>query len=133
MFSNETKFLVVDDSQTMRKILRNLLLELGFSNVEEADDGARALPLIRQAQADGKPFQLIISDINMPEMMGTELLKTCKKDPSLKQIPFIMSTIERERHHIAQALIDGASEYIIKPYDADGLKGKLEKVFAKIK
>ena len=132
MFPLDTKFLVVDDSSTMRKIVRNTLGELGYKNIVEADDGATALPLLQQAQQSSSPFQVIFSDSNMPKMKGLELLAACKNDPQLKIIPFFMATVESERHQITQAMKGGASEYIIKPFDATVLKDKMSKVFAQL-
>ncbi len=133
MYPASTKILVIDDSSTMRKILKNILREIGFENVEEAGDGDIGLSMLQQAQKAGKSIEVIISDLNMPKMLGTELLKICKQDPQLKMIPFIISSIEGEQPQIAQAIIDGASAYLVKPYQASDLKEKLEKVFNQIK
>ena len=132
MFPIDTKFLIVDDSSTMRKIVRNALGELGYKNTEEADDGATALPVLQKAQGAGEPFQVIFCDANMPIMKGFELLKACKSDPYLKAIPFIMATVESERHQIAQAMKAGAAEYVIKPFDAPILREKLAKVYVHV-
>ena len=89
MFPVDTKFLIVDDSSTMRKIVKNALIELGYNDTEEADDGSTAMPILQHAQRTGTPFQVIFCDSNMPIMKGIDLLKACKNDPYLKKIPFI--------------------------------------------
>jgi len=131
MFPSNTKFLVIDDFATMRKIIRKILTELGYTNVEEADDGATALPLIQKAHESGQPYQFIISDWNMPKMLGIDLLRACKSDPKLANIPFMLVTAESEQKQILEAAKAGVSDYIVKPFNAATLKMKLEKVFAK--
>lgn len=128
MFPADTKFLVVDDSAMMRKIILDALAELGYQNFEEANDGITAHPALLQAAKDGHPFQVIFSDSNMPKMTGLALLKKCKSDPKLKMIPFLMLTVENERHEIAEAIKFGAAEYIIKPFTIAILKEKLDRV-----
>ncbi len=131
MFPPTTKFLVIDDFATMRKIIRKILTELGYSQVEEADDGATALPLIQKAHESGKPFQFIISDWNMPKMLGIDLLRACKADPKLNKIPFMLVTAESEQKQILEAAKAGVSDYIVKPFNAATLKAKLERVYQK--
>ena len=131
MFPTNTKFLVVDDFSNMRKILKKILLELGFSQVEEADDGDVALLMLKQAQEEGKPYGVIISDWNMPKMPGLDLLRACKKSPDLKNTPFIMVTAESEQTQIIYAVKSGVSEYVIKPFNSATMKEKLEKAFSK--
>lgn len=132
MFPSNTKFLVIDDFSTMRKIIKKTLNELGYTNIEEADDGATALPLIQAAQAKGEPYGFIISDWNMPQMQGIELLKACKEDPKLKLIPFMLVTAESEQKQILEAAKAGVSDYVVKPFNAATLKAKLEKVYARV-
>ena len=132
MFPGNTKILVIDYSSTMRKIIEDALGELGYKNISEADDGATALPALLKAQRENEPFQVIFCDSNMPLMKGFDLLKACKNNPHLKDIPFIMTTVESERHQITQTMKAGAAEYIIKPFDAPVLKDKLTKVFAQL-
>lgn len=132
MFPPNTKFLVIDDFATMRKIIRKILSELGYSNVEEADDGATAWPMIQQAQERGVPFQFVISDWNMPKMLGIDLLKACKADPRFNTIPFILVTAESEQKQILEAAKAGVSDYVVKPFNAATLKQKLERVYAKV-
>ncbi len=131
MFPTDTKFLVVDDFATMRKIIKKVLTELGYTNIEEADDGKPALAALQNAQQAGSPFQFVISDWNMPGMTGIDLLRSCKSDPSLKNIPFMLVTAESEQKNIVEAAKSGVSDYVVKPFNASTLKGKLEKIWAK--
>ena len=118
------KFLVVDDFSTMRRIVRNLLKELGFSNVHEAEDGADALQKL-----DGGQFDFVVSDWNMPNMTGIELLRKIRSDPTLKQLPVLMITAEAKKENIIEAAQAGASVYIVKPFTAATLDEKLKKIF----
>lgn len=131
MYPPTTKFLVVDDFATMRKIIKKVLVELGYTNVEEADDGNKALPMLQQAAAAGSTYDFVISDWNMPGMTGIELLKACKNDPVLKNLPFMLVTAESEQKNIVEAAKAGVSDYVVKPFNAATLKGKLEKIYAK--
>ncbi len=131
MFAPNTKFLVVDDFATMRKIIKKVLTELGYTNIEEADDGKPAFQKLQEAQTAGAPFQFVISDWNMPGMTGIDLLKSCKADPNLKAIPFMLITAESEQKNIVEAAKAGVSDYVVKPFNAPTLKGKLEKIYAK--
>lgn len=131
MFPLDTKFLVVDDFATMRKIIKKVLNELGYTKIEEADDGKTALPLIQQAHEAGQPFQFVISDWNMPGMQGIDLLKACKADPRFKNMPFMLVTAESEQKHILEAAKAGVSDYVVKPFNSATLKAKMERVFAK--
>ncbi len=131
MFPPNTKILVVDDFATMRKIIKKVLTELGYSRIEEADDGATAWPLIQAAADSNEPYQFIISDWNMPKMPGIELLKTCRKDPRFQATPFMLVTAESEQKHILEAAKAGVSDYVVKPFNSVTLKAKLERVWAK--
>ena len=131
MFPLDTKFLVVDDFATMRKIIKKVLNELGYTNIQEADDGKTALPLIQQAHDSGAPFQFVISDWNMPGMQGIDLLKACKADPRFKTTPFMLVTAESEQKHILEAAKAGVSDYVVKPFNSATLKAKMERVWAK--
>ena len=131
MFPADTKFLVVDDFATMRKIIKKVLNELGYTNVEESDDGKNALPIIHAAHDAGKPFQFVISDWNMPGMQGIDLLKACKADPRFKAMPFMLVTAESEQKHILEAAKAGVSDYVVKPFNSATLKAKMERVWAK--
>ncbi|EQB98722.1 chemotaxis response regulator CheY [Photorhabdus temperata] len=127
MANKDLKFLVVDDFSTMRRIVRNLLKELGFNNVEEAQDGAEALTKIRSSQ-----FDFIISDWNMPNMDGLELLKVIREDAQLAKIPVLMVTAEAKKENIIAAAQAGASGYVVKPFTAATLEEKLNKIFEKL-
>ncbi|MBI5889498.1 MAG: chemotaxis response regulator CheY [Nitrosomonadales bacterium] len=121
----ETKFLVVDDFSTMRRIVRNLLKELGFVNVQEAEDGVDALNKLR-----GESFDFVVSDWNMPNMTGIELLRAIRADDALKHLPVLMVTAEAKKENIIEAAKAGASGYVVKPFTAATLDEKLKKIFA---
>ena len=123
------KILVVDDFSTMRRIVRNLLVELGFSNplIQEADDGENALVLLRS-----QPFDLVVTDWNMPNMTGIDLLRAIRTEDSLKGLPVLMVTAENNRDQIIAAAQAGVNGYIVKPFTAVTLKEKLTKIFERI-
>ncbi|WP_333841888.1 chemotaxis response regulator CheY [Pelomicrobium sp.] len=127
MSDPNTKFLVVDDFSTMRRIVKNLLKELGFNNVEEAEDGAEALAKLRVGD-----FDFVISDWNMPNMDGLALLKEVRADSRLKDLPVLMVTAEATKDNIITAAQAGASGYVVKPFTAATLGEKLEKIFKKM-
>lgn len=131
MFPKEARFLVVDDFATMRKIIKKVLSELGYTNIDEADDGKTALPLIQSAHDAGQPYSFVISDWNMPGMQGIDLLKACKADPRFKSTPFMLVTAESEQKHILEAAKAGVSDYVVKPFNSATLKAKMERVWAK--
>ena len=124
MDKSSTRFLVVDDFSTMRRIVRNLLKELGYVTVEEAEDGAAALQRLRAER-----FDFVISDWNMPNVTGLELLKAIRADSSLQSIPVLMITAEARKENIIDAAQAGASGYIVKPFTAATLDEKLAKIF----
>ena len=115
--------LIVDDYRTMLRIIRNLLHQIEFSNVDEATDGGSALAKLRE-----KPYGLVISDWNMQPVTGLDLLREVRADPRLSQTPFIMVTAESKAENIVAAKQAGVSNYIVKPFNAETLKGKVEKV-----
>jgi len=115
--------LIVDDYKTMLRIIRNLLRQLGFTNIDEATDGSQALQKLRQAN-----FELIISDWNMEPMTGLQLLREVRADAKLKHIPFIMVTAESKSENVIAAKEAGVSNYIVKPFNAETLKGKMVSV-----
>ncbi len=127
MADKNLKFLVVDDFSTMRRIVRNLLKELGYTNVEEAEDGAVALQKLKA----GGNFQFVVTDWNMPNMTGIELLKNIRADATLKHLPVLMITAEAKKENIIEAAQNGASGYIVKPFTAGTLEEKLGKIFEK--
>jgi two-component system chemotaxis response regulator CheY len=120
---NDMKFLIVDDFSTMRRIVRGLLKEIGYTNAEEAEDGAAALAMLK-----GAKFDFVVSDINMPNMNGFDLLAAIKKDDTLKHLPVLMVTAEARKEDIVRAAQDGAAGYIVKPFT----KATLEETVAKI-
>ena len=124
-FDLSMPILVVDDYSTMIRIIRNLLKQLGFENVDDASDGSAAL-----AKMQGKRYGLVISDWNMEPMTGYELLKQVRSDPSLSLTPFIMVTAESKTENVIAAKQAGVNNYIVKPFNADTLKTKIEAVFA---
>ena len=127
MAAKDLNFLVVDDFSTMRRIVRNLLKELGYNKIEEAEDGVDALEKIRAGQID-----FVVADWNMPNMDGLELLKTIRADDALKHIPVMMVTAEAKKENIMAAAQAGASGYVVKPFTAAILEEKLNKVFEKM-
>ena len=123
------KILVVDDFSTMRRIVRNLLVELGFSNllIQEADDGNNALVLLRN-----QPFDIVVTDWNMPNMSGIDLLRAIRDEPTMKHLPVLMVTAENNRDQIIAAAQAGVNGYIVKPFTAITLKEKLTKIFERL-
>ncbi len=121
------KILVVDDFSTMRRIIKNLLRDLGFTNVQEADDGSTALPMLK----DGD-FDFVVTDWNMPGMQGIDLLREIRKDDNLKHMPVMMVTAEAKKEQIVAAAQAGVNGYIVKPFTAATLKGKLDKIFERL-
>ncbi|MDH3354867.1 MAG: chemotaxis response regulator CheY [Chromatiales bacterium] len=121
------KILVVDDFSTMRRIIKNLLRELGFTNTHEADDGNTALPMLK----DGD-YELLVTDWNMPGMEGIDLLKAVRADPSLAKLPVLMVTAEQKKEQIVAAAQAGVNGYIVKPFTAGTLKEKLDKIFERM-
>ena len=121
--SKDMKFLVVDDYSTMRRIIKNLLHDLGYANVTEADDGNTALPLLQNGS-----FDFLITDWNMPGMAGLDLLKAVRADPKLAKMPVLMLTAEAKREQIIEAAQAGVNGYVIKPFTAITLKEKIDKI-----
>jgi len=121
------KVLVVDDFSTMRRIVKNLLRDLGFTNIQEADDGSTALPMLK----DGE-FDFVVTDWNMPGMQGIDLLKAIRADASLAHIPVLMVTAEAKKEQIVMAAQAGVNGYIVKPFTAATLKTKLDKIFERL-
>lgn len=118
------KILIVDDFATMRKIVRTLFERLGFSKLTEAEDGIDALSKLRAAS-----FDFIVSDWNMPNMMGLDLLKAVRADDNLKNIPFLMITAESQKENVVQAVQAGVSNYVVKPFNQDTIETKLMQIF----
>lgn len=126
MSDPKLKFLVVDDFSTMRRIVRNLLKELGFANVDEAEDGAVALQKLQ-----GGGYDFVVTDWNMPNMDGLQLLQAVRANPALAHLPVLMITAEAKKENIIAAAQAGASGYIVKPFTAGTLSEKLAKIFEK--
>ena len=121
----QLKFLIVDDFSTMRRIVRGLLKEMGCINADEAEDGVVALRMLK-----GQRYDFVVSDINMPNMNGFDLLKAVKSDPSLQHLPVLMVTAEAKREQIVEAAQAGVNGYVVKPFTAQTLKEKIDKILA---
>ncbi|KAF1694562.1 response regulator [Pseudoxanthomonas jiangsuensis] len=121
------RILIVDDFSTMRRIVKNLLNDLGYSNTAEADDGTTALAALRSA-----PFDFVVTDWNMPGMTGIDLLRAIRADDKLKTLPVLMVTAEAKREQIIEAAQNGVNGYIIKPFTAQTLEEKLGKIFERL-
>ncbi len=121
------KILVVDDFSTMRRIIKNLLRDLGFTNTEEADDGVTALPMLQTGR-----FDFLVTDWNMPGMTGLDLLKEVRKDANLVSMPVLMVTAESKREQIIEAAQAGVNGYVVKPFTAATLKEKIDKIFERV-
>lgn len=118
------RILVVDDFNTMRRIIRNILKQLGFENVTESENGQEALDVLKKEK-----FDFVITDWNMPVMTGLDLLKAIKADAALRDIPVMMVTAEAQQQNIVEAIKTGASNYIVKPFTAEALEEKINKIF----
>ncbi len=127
MFEPNTRILVVDDFSTMRKIVKNVLKQLGYNNIEEAENGAEALQKLRS-----KKFDFVVSDWNMPNMDGLEMLKAIRSDAELKHLPVLMVTAEAEKDKVIAAIKAGVNNYIVKPFTAETLKQKMEQIYQKL-
>ncbi len=128
MLGQDMKILVVDDFSTMRRIVKNLLRELGYNNVEEADDGTTAFEKLKSGD-----FDFVITDWNMPNMPGIELLNAIRKDPKLKDLPVLMVTAEAEKEKVITAVKAGVNNYVVKPFTAATLKEKIDAIIEKLK
>jgi two-component system, chemotaxis family, chemotaxis protein CheY len=124
---NDLKFLIVDDFSTMRRIVRGLLKEMGCTNADEAEDGAVALTMLKASKYD-----FVVSDINMPNMNGFDLLAAVKADESLKHLPVLMVTAEARKEDIVKAAQMGAAGYIVKPFTKATLEEKVQKIMQKL-
>ena len=121
------KILVVDDFATMRRIIKSLLQELGYSQIQEADDGASALPMLKNGA-----FDFVVTDWNMPGMTGIALLKAIRAEPALKALPVLMVTAENTREQIIEAAQNGVNGYVVKPFTAATLKEKIDRIFERL-
>lgn len=127
MNNEDLKILIVDDFSTMRRIVRNLLKEIGYTNCDEAEDGSVALGKLKNGN-----FNFVVSDLNMPVMNGFELLSNIRQDPELKHLPVLLVTAEAKKEDIVTAAQMGASGYIVKPFTKATLEDKLTKIVAKM-
>ncbi|RMG01633.1 MAG: chemotaxis protein CheY [Nitrospirae bacterium] len=127
MSDQNMKILVVDDFSTMRRIVKNVLKQIGYSNIDEAEDGADALNKLRSRRYD-----FVVSDWNMPNMDGLELLKQIRADENLKSIPVMMVTAEAEKDKVITAIKAGVNNYIVKPFTAETLKQKMEQIYERL-
>jgi len=124
MMDQNMKILTVDDFSTMRRIIRNMLRQLGYTNIVEAEDGAEALSLLQREKVD-----FVISDWNMPNMSGLDLLKAIRADENLKPIPVLLVTAEALKEYIVQAVKAGVNNYVVKPFTAETLREKIDTIF----
>lgn len=127
MIDKNMKILIVDDFSTMRRIVKNLLRDLGFNNCQEADDGNTALPMLKNGD-----FDFVVTDWNMPGMQGIDLLRAVRADEKLCKTPVLMVTAEAKREQIVAAAQAGVNGYVVKPFTAATLKEKIEKIFERI-
>lgn len=125
--NKDMKILIVDDFSTMRRIIKNLLRDLGFTNTEEADDGITALPMLENGH-----FDFLVTDWNMPGMSGIDLLRKVRASDKLKGMPVLMVTAEAKRDQIIEAAQAGVNGYVVKPFTAQVLKEKIEKIFERV-
>jgi len=121
------KILIVDDFSTMRRIIKNLLRDLGFTNTDEADDGTTALPMLQTGKYD-----FLVTDWNMPGMTGLDLLKAVRNDSKLVNLPVLMVTAESKREQIIEAAQAGVNGYVVKPFTAATLQEKIDKIFERV-
>ena len=124
MTDQNMKILTVDDFSTMRRIIRNMLRQLGYTNIVEAEDGAEALSLLQREKVD-----FVISDWNMPNMSGLDLLKAIRADAHLKPLPVLLVTAEALKENVVEALKAGVNNYVVKPFTAETLKEKIDTIF----
>jgi two-component system chemotaxis response regulator CheY len=127
MLDQNMKILVVDDFSTMRRIIKNILREIGYSNVDEADDGSTALEKLKSAK-----FDFVVTDWNMPNMPGIELLKAIRQDDGLKDTPVLMVTAEAAKENVVTAVAAGVNNYIVKPFTAAALKERIDIILQKV-
>lgn len=121
------KILIVDDFSTMRRIIKNLLRDLGYNNTSEADDGHTALPMLQNGN-----FDFLVTDWNMPIMPGIDLLRAVRADPRIKDMPVLMVTAEAKREQIVEAAQAGVNGYIVKPFTAETLREKIDRIFERL-
>ncbi|WIO75637.1 response regulator [Porticoccaceae bacterium LTM1] len=121
------KILVVDDHESMRRIVKQILMDIGFTNIEMADDGATAYPMLLNGN-----FDFLVTDWNMPQMTGIDLLRKVRSNDTLKTMPVLLVTAETKKEQIIAAAQAGVNDYVVKPFNAQTLKTKIERIFAKL-
>ena len=126
------RILLVDDFEIVRLMLKNALSDLGYTDVEEAEDGRVAMTKLTEAQAAGKPYAMVFCDWNMPEMTGIEVLEACRGTPEFAQLPIVMVTAEAEQESVVRAIRAGATDYVVKPIAPDVLERKVTKILSKL-
>jgi two-component system, chemotaxis family, chemotaxis protein CheY len=131
MFHKDTKFLIVDDIPNMRRIIKKILVDLGYNAIFEADDGTTAMDVLIQEALTPEPVGVVLCDWMMPQMKGIDLLKSCRNSPEFKTLPFILLTGKSEYNQIIEAALLDVSEYLVKPFSPDALKQKLARAYSK--
>lgn len=124
----EAKILLVDDFSMVRASIKNILKDLGITNIHEAKDGQQGLDMLAEAQSKNEPFDLVFCDWNMPNMSGIDMLKEVKSRPELSDLPIVMVTAERDRANVVQALKQGAKDYVVKPFNKAQISKKIERI-----
>lgn len=132
MFPADTRFLVVDDTKTIRSLLKEILKNLGYSDIDEAEDGSQALDMMKKEADTDKPYSFIICDWNMPGLTGIELLEMRNADERFKKVPFLMVTIESEREYVLKAVAMGVSDFVVKPFSEATVKAKMESIWSRL-
>lgn len=130
--NKQIRILLVDDFEIVRLMLRNALTELGFTDIEEAEDGKTAMTKLTEAHASGRPYGFVFCDWNMPEMTGIEVLEACRSTPEFATLPIVMVTAEAEQESVVRAIRAGASDYVVKPIAPDVLERKVNKILTKM-
>lgn len=132
MFPADTRFLVVDDTKTIRSLMKDILKNLGYHKIDEAEDGNQALEMMKK-EADGSdPYGFLICDWNMPGLTGIELLEIRNEDDRFKDVPFLMVTIESERDYVLKAVAMGVSDFVVKPFSEATVRTKMESIWSRI-
>jgi two-component system chemotaxis response regulator CheY len=129
MFPENTKFLVADDTKTIRTLLKEILNKLGYRDVHEAEDGNEALRMMKEEAEKNAPFTFLIVDWNMPGLTGLDLLEIRNADKRFKDVPFLMVTIESERDYVLRAVAMGVSDFIVKPFSENTIKTKMQSIW----
>ena len=132
MFPPQTKILIADDTKTIRTMLKDMLIKIGFATIKEAEDGSQAMQIIMTAADEGSPVDMIICDWNMRGMTGLDLLEIRNSDPRYRMTPFLMVTIERERDYVLRAVAMGVSDYVVKPFSENTVRTKLQSIWNRL-